>query len=236
MMKHWIDSRPVTSPDDCGDFVECHTLGPQRYAIAVGDIAGRGPAAARSAALLRAHVHNIMVRHAPLPDAMRSACAFFTGLLMSEATPFASLFMAVADLTDGWIEYCSAGHEPGLLFDDRGRHEHLNPTGPVLGLEVPSHFDGVTVAIHGHALLVIVTDGITEARPRGDGECTFFGSAGVVRALHGALRERQDPAFAIGTAAARHAQGHVTDDATVLVSSLSAAAALLPRAAVARVV
>ena len=223
-MKTWIDSQPLSEPSHCGDFVDFRQLGPRRHALVVGDVAGRGPAVALAAGRLRAHVRGIVERHAQPQAAMQSTCEFFTRELVADETPFASLFIAVADLTERWLAYASAGHEPGLLFDDDGGHEHLHPTGPVLGLGIPFRYAGGTASLRRHAVLVVVTDGITEARPRRDGEHRFFGSAGVVRALREALRHRHDPARAIASAAKEHAQGRLTDDATVAVSSFSAAA------------
>ena len=74
--------------------------------------------------------------------------------------------------------------------------------------------------IYPSDILVVVTDGVTEAR-RVDGDrLDFFGSTGVVRAALAVGRARQNPARAITRAAIEHAQGRVTDDATAFVSRL----------------
>jgi serine phosphatase RsbU (regulator of sigma subunit) len=223
LMKYWIDSRPADGSGRSGDFAECVHLSPLRRAFIVGDIAGRGHPACDGATSLRGYVKRLVARRLPLTTCLREACNFFTRLLMNDATPIASLFIAIADLEEGVLHYASAGHEPGLLFDGNGAraHEHLDPTGPVFGLGPVREFGQRTLPLSRENLLVVVTDGITEAHRREDDRLKFFGSSGVVRAVRAALREGQHPAQAICTAAVDHADGRLSDDACVIVSSLS---------------
>jgi sigma-B regulation protein RsbU (phosphoserine phosphatase) len=148
----------------------------------------------------------------------------FAQLFTTEATPFASLFLAVADLRERTIEYVSAGHEPALLFSGEGTtaHVHLPPTGPLLGLDPLAVFRRRTLPLVRDSVLVVVTDGITEARRDAGDRFAFFGSAGVSLALRDAVRDVRDPARAIFAAAAAHAGGELTDDASVVVSAFPA--------------
>jgi serine phosphatase RsbU (regulator of sigma subunit) len=142
---------------------------------------------------------------------------------MDDATPFASLFVAVADMQRGLIQYASAGHEPALLFNDgeASSHEHFEPTGPVLGLGTASAFDQHTFPLFRDSLLVVVTDGITEARRSLSDRLAFFGTGGVARAVRDAVLQRRDPAREVHRAAIHHAGAELTDDACVVVASLS---------------
>jgi serine phosphatase RsbU (regulator of sigma subunit) len=220
---YWIQSNPVNGLECCGDFATCVDLAPDRRAIIVGDIAGRGTAAGDGAAALRAYVHRLVARNVAPSEALRAAAEFFTRTVMDDATPFASLFIAVADLQKGLIEYASAGHEPALLFNDgqASSHEHFDPTGPVLGLGGAPAFGQHTFPLFRDSFLVVVTDGITEARRSVRDHLAFFGTGGVARAVRDAVLQRQDPAREIHRAAVHHAGARLTDDACVLVSSLS---------------
>jgi DNA-binding CsgD family transcriptional regulator len=211
-MGHQIDTHPAGDAGSCGDFAEHVYLDPSRSAMIVGDVAGRSAAVGNAADALRAYVRSALLSGVPLQDCLSAIDGFFSRSIMSDAVPFASLFIAVADVREDKLRYGSAGHEPGLLFDDRGGHRHLEPTGPVLGLRAllarPA-FGERAVPLAGGELLVIVTDGITGARrSEGDAPLTFFGSTGVVRAVHEARANLHDTAGAIHAAAvARRSAG-----------------------------
>jgi serine phosphatase RsbU (regulator of sigma subunit) len=223
MPRYWLDSRPIADRASCGDFAECFPLGADRHAIIVGDVAGRGAVAGASADAVLAYARSAVESTEPLRTALGNVDHFFTRAIMSDAVPLASLFLAVADVKDGVLEYASAGHEPALHFTTPCRHEHLYPTGPLLGLDglLRSRYTQRQVHVVAESLLAIVTDGITESRRYDDGELRFFGSTGVARALAKARRSQADPARAISDAAARHANARTRDDATALVITLS---------------
>jgi serine phosphatase RsbU (regulator of sigma subunit) len=215
----WIDSRPGSGRARCGDFVECLDLG-HRRAIIVGDVRGRNTAASHGAGALRAYARNLVKLGVPLATGLWLASSFFARAVATESVPFASLFLAIADRREGSMRYVSAGHEPGLLFDGDGGHLHLEATGPMLGRESILPAQQRVLPLRRNGLLVVVTDGITHAHPPGGDESSIFGSRGVVAAAQDALRQGADPAYAISTAALRHAGGQLVDDATVVVSSL----------------
>jgi DNA-binding CsgD family transcriptional regulator len=217
-MAHQIDVRSGGEPASCGDFAEHLYLDPFRSALIVGDIAGRGPAVGGAADALRAYTRSALLSGAPLPNCLGSIDSFFARSIMTETVPFASLFIAISDQREAKLLYASAGHEPGLLFDTTGRHRHLDPTGPILGLQAmltQSVFTERAVPIAGSDLLVVVTDGITEARRSDGAELSFFGSTGVARAVRDARLSLRDTASAVHDAAVEHARGALSDDASV---------------------
>jgi serine phosphatase RsbU (regulator of sigma subunit) len=225
---YWLDSRPFADRASCGDFVECFPLDLDLHAIVIGDVAGRGPAAGAAARAVLAFAYSAVASRVPLRTALHNVDDFFTRTVMCDAVPLASLFLAVADTTDCVLDYASAGHEPALLFTSHTRHDHLDPTGPLLGLDAlaPSGFTQRRVPFAAESILAIVTDGITEAhRYEADGP-QFFGSTGVARALAKARRTQEDPARTIGAAAAQHANGQMRDDASVLVVGLGRASVI----------
>jgi DNA-binding CsgD family transcriptional regulator len=221
-MGHQIDTRSGGEVAWCGDFAEHLYSAPFRSAVFVGDVAGRGPAVGRAAGALRAYVRSVLLSGIPLADCLSAIDNFFARSVLSEMVPFASLFVAVTDTREAKLCYASAGHEPGLLFNNTGGHRHLEPTGPVLGLGgllARSAFGERALPLVRGELLVVVTDGITEARRLDGGKFAFFGSTGVVRAVHAARRSLHDTAEAIHKAALEHARGAILDDASVAVST-----------------
>ena len=216
--------RPAGDATSCGDFAEHLNLSPDRSALLVGDIAGRGLAVGYAARALHAYVRSSLLSGMPLPECLRACDDFFTRSIMCDEIPFATLFIAETHESESKLCYASAGHEPGLLFSETGRHRHLDPTGPILGLRaiLPDSTFGERVVPVSCELLVIVTDGVTEAR-RSDGEgLLFFGSTGVVRAVRDARFNQHETAKAIHEAALRHARETLSDDASVVVATISA--------------
>ncbi|MGB8265547.1 MAG: PP2C family protein-serine/threonine phosphatase [Candidatus Velthaea sp.] len=221
-MRYWIDCHPLDEPSSCGDFVECWNLAPYLHAIVIGDIAGRGIQAGEAAAVLHAHIRALMLHRSSLAAVCRIASRSFTDVLSKETTPFATLFIAVLDARSNVLRYASAGHEPGLLFSRDGSHQHLMPTGPVLGIGAIPMFRERVLQVQANDVLVLVTDGITEARRRAAERLDFFGNRGVAFAVHNAFRDGRDPAQAIYGAAREHADGHIADDASAIVSCIPA--------------
>ena len=99
----------------------------------------------------------------------------------------------------------------------------------MLGIDATPMFSDRVLPLHPDDVLVVVTDGITEARHIRSDRLTFFGSSGVVRAVNEALRSGRDPARAICRTAAAYAGGGFTDDASVVVSALSSEAVVAYR-------
>ena len=127
---------------------------------------------------------------------------------------FASAFVARIDTGGPQLTYASAGHDIALLFG-RGTHRHLEPTEPLLGI-VPE-FGGTTKALpfETTGLLVLGTDGITEARCAVE-PAFEFGTTGLVSAVRqaGAVRSKGDY---VARCTDSFTQKHYHDDTTIAV-------------------
>ncbi|WP_306601605.1 PP2C family protein-serine/threonine phosphatase [Geothrix sp. 21YS21S-2] len=77
---------------------------------------------------------------------------------------FATLFMGSLNPATGDLRYVNAGHNPPLLVPGDGRPlEHLQPTGPMVGLLPGAVFSEGRATMHPGDTLVIFTDGVSEA-------------------------------------------------------------------------
>lgn len=142
-------------------------------------------------------------------------------MFLSDEIPFASLFLGVADVGERQIRYASAGHPSGLLFNrDASAHAHLAPTGPLLGPTPAPAFEQHALPLFRDSFLVVVTDGITDARRSVGDDLVIFGTAGVARAVRAAVSDGSDPARETYRAAVRHAGHALGDDASVVVTPL----------------
>jgi sigma-B regulation protein RsbU (phosphoserine phosphatase) len=94
---------------------------------------------------------------------------------------FATVFIATLTRTGEALCYASAGHDTALIL--RGRsHEHLAPTGPVIGVMGDASFADGLATFGPTDLLLVATDGFTECRSEDD-DRRQFGTSGIIRAL-----------------------------------------------------
>src|SRR5205809_6023285 len=92
-----------------GDYYDFMELGPDRLALAIGDVMGKGVPAALMAANLKATVRAQIQGDLTSPEEVTRR----VNRLFWDVTPhglFCSLFFAVFDLARGTLEYVNAGH------------------------------------------------------------------------------------------------------------------------------
>jgi sigma-B regulation protein RsbU (phosphoserine phosphatase) len=168
-----------------GDFFDYLEIGERGFGFALGDVAGKGP----PAALLAAAVQSNFVAQAPVSNDPAEAMARVNRALLRRAIEarFATMFYG-AITVDGKLSYCNAGQEPPLVVSRSGSR-WLEVGGPVLGLLSIATYEYETIALEPGDLVVICSDGVTEARNRGGDE---FGRDRLVDAVgqhHGARPE-----------------------------------------------
>ncbi|KUG25155.1 serine phosphatase rsbu, regulator of sigma subunit [hydrocarbon metagenome] len=148
-----------------GDFFDYLEIGPQgdRLGIVVGDAASKGLAAAAEAmyisgALRMASTFEIKI--SPLFYRMNELVN-----KIFEDDKFASLFYCeISTDKKGLCLYANAGHNPPIFYD-KSKDELilLHPTGPLIGPAPHSAYDTDSFNFSPGDILVIFTDGITEA-------------------------------------------------------------------------
>jgi serine phosphatase RsbU (regulator of sigma subunit) len=153
----------VTRPANTvgGDFYDVLTLKDGRIVVALGDVAGKGSPAALLMALLVAALRTLVdeeLEPSTLVERLNvQICRH------SPASRFITLFYAVYAPTTGDITYVNAGQNPPLIRRANGRFERLGPTGVALGMFDHSEFGAMTTSLAAGDLLVLYSDGITEA-------------------------------------------------------------------------
>jgi serine phosphatase RsbU (regulator of sigma subunit) len=153
----------VTRPANTvgGDFYDVLTLRDGRVIVTLGDVAGKGSPAALLMALLLAVMRTLV-------DEELDAAALVERLNVqicrhSPASRFITLFYAVYTPSTGAITYVNAGQNPPLIRRLDGTYERLGPTGVALGMFEHSVFGAVETTLRQGELLVLYSDGITEA-------------------------------------------------------------------------
>lgn len=154
-----------------GDYFDYVPLPGHRLAVALGDVSGKGIAAALLMARLSAAVRFGLATESSVAQAV---CFLNTLMMQVDADRFITFLTAVIDLNDYSVTLVNAGHPPLLCrsgADGQVREIGENEIGLPLGV-FDRPYEEVRLRLEPGDSLVFYTDGITEARnPQGD----FYG-------------------------------------------------------------
>lgn len=154
-----------------GDYYDYLDLGKGRVGLVLADISGKGIFAALLMANLQA---NLRSQYAMALDNLGSLMRSVNRLFFESVTPglYATLF--IADYSDDGrrLRYVNCGHNPPLLLRAGGACEKLHATATVLGLMDVWECTVGEVTLAPGDVLVIYSDGVTEASSDAD---EFFG-------------------------------------------------------------
>jgi len=196
-----------------GDFYDVFKLGEAKIGITIGDVVGKGLAAA-----VRVVAARYAVRSYAFMDMSPALIMTLTNrALLREETNERNVltaFFAILDLETNTVTYANAGHEPPLVRSSNGQISELGVTGPMLGIVDWDYSENTFALEHGDSI-VMFTDGITEARTR---DCVLFEQEGVIAHLTRAADASPDQiAEAVLQAATLHAEGNLQDDVAIVV-------------------
>jgi serine phosphatase RsbU (regulator of sigma subunit) len=196
-----------------GDFYDFIETGPGRVALVVGDVSGKGVPAALMMATLRAGLRShYALAGGDLARRLESVNRFF--LECTAAEHYASLFVGEYDDASGRLHYANCGHVPPVVLRRSLRVDRLRPTATVLGMFDEWRCRTEEASLEGGDLLVLVSDGVTEASS-GNGET--FGERRLLAAL-GAHRELRAGALirAVSDTVTDFCEGGPADDLTIV--------------------
>lgn len=161
-----VAARYVPSFELGGDFYDFFELSGS-FGVAIGDVVGKGLAAAllmaSVRASLRAHVQDIY----HIDDVLsRVNAALARDTLDNE---FATLWYGVLDTEKLRLTYCAGGHEPPMVFRAvQGRAptladiDELSIGGMAVGIDPTQRYQRGTYDLHPRDVLVAYTDGVTD--------------------------------------------------------------------------
>lgn len=182
-----------------GDYYDFLDLGSERMGLVIGDVSGKGTAAALLMANLQAHLHNQCATYWSRPFTpfaleqperfLRSVNRLFYQNTAADA--YATLFFAEYDDKLRRLRYANCGHLPAVLLRNDGGVERLDSTCTALGL-----FPELECAVEERSLvpgdtLALYTDGVTESSNDAGEE---FGEQRVIEGLQ-LNRELPPPAL-----------------------------------------
>ncbi len=153
-----------------GDFYDFVELPDNRIGILVADVADKGTGAALYMALSRTLIRTYALAHHDQPH-LALGQANERILADTDSDLFVTVFYGVLDLSSGRFIYCNAGHNPAYLFsrdDDAASVQTLMRTGMPLGIMPDAAWQCSSVQVNRGDLLLLYTDGVTEAQDESD--------------------------------------------------------------------
>lgn len=196
---------------DYYDFIKMHD---GRMLIALGDVSGKGTAAALLMSSVHAAIHAQVAAKSPLDEMIRSV-----NLYLAENTPanrFVTLFVAVLDPQTGVLRYINAGHNPPLVGRVGGEIEQLSSGGLPLGLLPMADYEVGETKLNSGDAIVVYSDGVSEANNIREEEFGMDRLIDVVRRnLHGSaagIRDKVESALSAFTQTAP-----ANDDITLVI-------------------
>jgi sigma-B regulation protein RsbU (phosphoserine phosphatase) len=200
-----------------GDYYDFLGLPQGHLGIAIGDVSGKGIAAALMMASLQASLRSEATR---APENLAAAVANINRLVYeaSASNRYATFFYGQYDPALGIFDFVNAGHNPPFLLhrSDDGAVTRLEPGGTVVGLIENVDYQQGSVRISPGDLLVAFTDGISEAMNLEDEE---WGEDRLLDSIRGCqaktAQELLERVFAAATQFAGAAPQH--DDMTLVV-------------------
>jgi len=148
-----------------GDFYDVFPLPNGFWGILVADVADKGTGAALYMAMSRTLFRTYAVEHLTNPALVFEAV---NRRILTDASSdlFVTVFYGVLDPITGNLNYCNAGHNPPLLLESHTKGDliELSKTGMPLGIKEDASWEAHSHQIVHASMLVLYTDGITEAQ------------------------------------------------------------------------
>ena len=162
-LDYYGDWRPARGLS--GDYLDYFEMAEGNLGLAIGDVAGKGLAAALLTSSLHSMARALRLSHVgSLADLMAAIDEMFYEICPDNS--YATLFVARYDPSRGLLHYVNAGHEPPLLLRKTGaqfRTVVLESSGPVIGMLRKSSYRENVVSLGPGDFLVAYTDGLCEA-------------------------------------------------------------------------
>src|SRR5438876_3097030 len=144
-----------------GDYYDFIQRDDGRLIVTLGDVSGKGTAAALLMSCLHAAVHAQAESHNSLVQTIGSVNRYLAENI--PANRFITLFYAELDPKTGSLAFLNAGHNPPLIVHSGGTMEQLAAGGLPLGIMSDAEFREGRTQLRAGDVLVVYSDGVSEA-------------------------------------------------------------------------
>jgi serine phosphatase RsbU (regulator of sigma subunit) len=175
-----VAATSLFSLEVAGDYYDVMSGSDGRTVFAVGDVSGKGAGAAMIMANLQASLRALVRVDADLAEMVAGI-----NDIIFENTPtesYITFFTGVYDSSNRELRYINAGHNPPFLIRGRsGKVQELTVGGLILGMMPGASYDTERIKLQANDLLVLFTDGVTEAMNDSEEE---FGEERLLKTVH----------------------------------------------------
>ena len=179
-----IAGKTIPAKEVGGDYFDYIPLNDHCLAFCLGDVSGKGMPAALLMANLQATLRGQAAREISCKDCIeRSNRLLFHG---TDSTKFATLFYGILNAERHELCYSNAGHDFPLLFSSGKMPSRLKTGGVVLGFVEAFPYSEAKITLNKGDLLVLYSDGITEAMNEREEE---FGEQRLAQTIHEYIAE-----------------------------------------------
>ena len=144
-----------------GDYYDFIEREDGRLVIALGDVSGKGTAAALLMSSLHAAIHAQSASHDSLSATISAVNRYLADNI--PANRFVTLFYAELEPDSGSLSFLNAGHNPPLIVHAAGTVEQLASGGLPLGIKRDAEYREGRTQLQLGDVLVVYSDGVTEA-------------------------------------------------------------------------
>jgi PAS domain S-box-containing protein len=207
--------QPASKTDRVGgDFFDFIPIDDHRLGVVIGDVCGKGLAAALFTAMVKYTIRAYALEE-PAPEEVLYRVNRALYREVDEDWRFVCLVYGVLDINTGTFTYANAGHPPPVLYDPVSRScRLLDVTGVVVGAFPDRTYQHRTVVLDRSAVLALFTDGVTEAA----GSLHPLGQEGICALLQEHADESAETiARVIFDRAADHAGEDLGDDVAITI-------------------
>ncbi len=156
-----ISAYNFSTEEVSGDYYDWLDLANEQLGLVIADVSGKGvPAALLMAFLrasLRAALHIGYAPHVALTKVNNLLCESV------ESNQFVTAIYGVLDTTTHTLAFANAGHNPPLLLDEKGYARYISHGGLPIGMFEDTGYHEHFLQVEPGAILVLYTDGVTEA-------------------------------------------------------------------------
>ena len=157
-----IFAKMITAKEVGGDLYDFFLIDKYRLGVVIGDVSGKGVAAALLMAVCKTLVKATAHKGMPADNILSEV----NNILVDESPSnmFVTLFYGVLDTRSGAFEYSNGGHNPPYLISADGKSKQLDNIGGLLiGAMKDAEYESNVVMLKSGESIFFYTDGVTEA-------------------------------------------------------------------------
>ena len=156
-----IAGKSIPAKDVGGDYYDFIQVDNNNFAFCLGDVSGKGMSAAMLMSNLQATLRAQILSGVNSTETITRANTLL--YQNTDSTKFVTLFLGIINIETNEIKYCNAGHNNPYHYDTNNQVKELDIGGLILGFQPDSSYLGGSIPFQPDDLLVLYSDGITEA-------------------------------------------------------------------------